>query len=77
MMVSPQGRLRLGAGGAPSPTRRPSPVESVLYYDSMVRRFLSRLAGKGVQRLDDLNVRLVRSYRAHLAAQPSQYGRPL
>jgi transaldolase/fructose-6-phosphate aldolase-like protein len=49
----------------------------VLYYDEMVRPFLRWLDGKGVRRFDDLNVGLMRTYRAQLAARPSQYGRPL
>ncbi len=43
----------------------------------MVRPFLRWLDGEGVRRFDDLNVGLVRTYRAQLAARPSQYGRPL
>jgi site-specific recombinase XerD len=95
MMVNVKGRVRVGAGGAPSPSRRQSPIESgyqhfrlerqgalladktLLYYDEMVRPFLHWLDGEDVRRFDDLNVGLVRTYRAQLAARPSQYGRPL
>lgn len=95
MMVNVKDRVRVGAGGGPSPSRRHSPIESgyqhfrlerqgalladktLLYYDEMVRPFLRWLDGEGVRRFDDLNVGLVRTYRAQLAARPSQYGRPL
>jgi site-specific recombinase XerD len=95
MMVNVKGRVTVGAGGAPSPLTRHSPIESgyqhfrlerqgalladktLLYYDEMVRPFLRWLAGEGVGRFDDLNVGLVRTYRAQLAARTSQHGRPL
>jgi hypothetical protein len=51
--------------------------KTLLYYDEMVRPFLRWLDGEGVRRFDDLNVGLMRTYRAQLAARPSQYGRPL
>ena len=43
----------------------------------MVRPFLDWLDGQEVRRFEDLDVSLVRAYRAQLAARPSQHGRPL
>ncbi len=52
-------------------------ANTLLHYDRMVLPFLDWLDGQEVRRFDDLDVGLVRAYRAQLAARPGQHGRPL
>ena len=52
-------------------------ANTLLYYDRMVLPFVGWLEGQDVRRFDDLEVGVVRAYRAHLAARSGQHGRPL
>lgn len=52
-------------------------ANTLLYYDRMVLPFLDWLDDQEVRRFEDLEVGLVRTYRAQLAARPGHHGRPL